>query len=183
LPDRDNQPGEITMLAHVRGHYLVARWRNVMFVYWLSQGTVQAVQSIDALFGQSAEATAGKLSCVYLIKDGAGLPDHETRLAVRALHDRHRPRLACLGIVVMGDGFWASRLQSVFAELRVVGGTRTSPMRLARTTTELAAWLPHEHAVRTGVPLNEQELLAVLTRLIATAAVRVQKSSLGAPET
>jgi hypothetical protein len=163
---QDKHPSEVSMLAHVRGRYVMARWRNVIVVYWLSQGTVKAVQNVDAHLGQSAEATPGKLSCVYLIKDGAGLPDHDTRLAVRALHDRHAQRLACLGIVLLGDGFWASALQSVLTALRIVGGTRPSLMRFARSATELAAWLPEEHAARTGVQLDEQELVAVLARVL-----------------
>jgi hypothetical protein len=163
---QDKQASEVTMLAHVRGHYVMARWRNVIVVYWLGQGTVKAVQNVDALLAEFGGATARKLSCVHLIKDGAGVPDHDTRLAVRALHDRHAQRLACLGIVPMGEGFWASSLKRVFTALRIVGGTRTSLMRFARTTTELAAWLPREHAARTGVQLDEQQLAAVLESVL-----------------
>ena len=162
----DKQPSELAILAHVRRHYVAARWRNVLIVYWQKQGSLQAVQKVDALLGQMAETTELRISCVHLIKDGAGLPDDATRAAVRALHQRHADRLACLGVVLMGGGFWASALQSVLTALRAVGGPRSSTMRFARTPSELADWLPAEHAARTGVRLQERELAAAIARVL-----------------
>ncbi|MDB4974171.1 MAG: hypothetical protein JWN48_2512 [Myxococcaceae bacterium] len=163
-------PDAVAILAHHPGHYLVAAFRNVSMVYWMRQGTLEAVSRIrEALEEAHDRAPERAFSTIHLIRDGAGLPEPDVRTAVLSMSSHLAPRTACLAIVLMGAGFWASALQSVLTALRMLAPQRSALMRFARDPAELGAWFPAEHTRRTTVFLGAGELASALETVFVLA--------------
>lgn len=105
------------------------------------------------------------ISSVHLIAEGAGLPAADAREGLVKLMNRHTDRLACVGIVVGGTGFWASAIRSFITGMRAVS-SRAYELKLVGSIEELVVWLPTQHFKRSGIALDSGEL----TRALQTAS-------------
>lgn len=152
--------------VHEPGHFVLARWRNVLLFYWQVQGTSHAVELLEQGLIALASDYRGGLSTVHLIKEGAGLPDAEVRKGLLKVMGSHAELVGCIAVVMMGAGFWASALQSVITGLRMLAPPRSSLLRFAREPIELKGWLPHEHLVRTGQRIDGARFISVMAELI-----------------
>lgn len=163
----------VAILAHLPGHYLVAVWRNVSLVYWMREGSVEAVAQIRAALDPTyAQAAAHSFSTIHLVRDGAGLPEADVRSALLAMSSHFAPHTACVGIVLMGAGFWASALQSVLTALRMLVPQRSAMMRFSREPAELCEWFPVEHTQRTRVYVDRAGLADALQRVLTAGATQ-----------
>jgi hypothetical protein len=96
---------------------------------------------------------------VHWIVQGVGLPTPEAREGLRELAHRDGDHIACVGVVLRGDGFWASALRSALSGILLVGPKSPFPLRLYGSGEELASWLPVEHVRRTQTPLDAATLI------------------------
>jgi hypothetical protein len=168
LPSADS-PDQLEVLACLPGHYVLARWHNLTIVYWMQGATGPIVQRIQAATAQMSKAYPGGFSAIHLIRDGAPLPDADARRGFSAIIEEFSQRMACIGIVLMGAGFWASALQSVVTGMGMVT-RRAFIMRFARAPEELCTWLPAEHRKRTGRVIDPAALSAAMAQLAAIGA-------------
>lgn len=140
-------------------------WKNFVIGVWSARGTAEAVGSL-ANTGRSLKS---KYTSVQIIKNGAGLPTPEGRAALVELLKERTGRLACVMVVLLGSGFWASALQSMITGLHMVAPSGSMKLRICETIEDAAAWLAKEHGPLTGVDVNPSELRTVLADALATA--------------
>lgn len=151
---RTSQPQEsVEVLAFEPDHYVMSRWRNLTIIYWMNQATGPAVKLLTELTRDVVQQYPGGFSNIHIVREGAALPDAEARVGFAGMMDEHAKRMACVGVVLMGGGFWASALQGIGTGLRMIT-PRTYMMRFARNPDELRTWLPNEHNRRTEHPID-----------------------------
>ncbi len=177
-----DEPGQaVAISAHVPGHYVFGSWRNVLVTYWLEQANGPAVKELVSACSDLVTAHPGGISIVHMVREGAGLPDAPARQALARMGDRYANETACLAIVLMGAGFWASALQSVLTGIRLLAPPRPSIMRFSRDLNELESWFPLEHQRRSGVRLDTAGLLAALQSVRHVGDNRVPAIAIAAP--
>jgi hypothetical protein len=165
-------PEHVEILACQPGHYVFASWRNLTILYWLGQAVGPAVRRLQAITAEFVEAHPEGISNIHLVKDGAGLPDTQARVGFNAIMERHPNAFACISIVLLGAGFWASALQSVITGLLMVA-PRTFMLRFAGNPAELRTWLPKEHTRRTGEAIDALELARAIDQVMRIGMVSV----------
>jgi hypothetical protein len=93
----------------------------------------------------------------------AALPTNEARERLKGLMDNYGSQIACVAVIIVGSGFWASTLRSVITGMHLES-SRTFPMRLCDSVQAAVQWLPSEHLRLTGVRLEPRDLGEVLHR-------------------
>jgi hypothetical protein len=159
----------VEILAHQPGHYVFGLWRNITIIYWMLQANGIAVRRLQAITATVAEAHAQGFSNIQIVKDGAGLPDAEARHGFSAMADAHANQLACVAIVLLGSGFWASAVQSMVTSLLMLA-PRAFIMRFARSPLELRDWLPKEHHKRTQEEIDAMGLARAIEEVLRVGA-------------
>jgi hypothetical protein len=159
----------VTVSAQVPGHFVFGSWKNVLITYWQHQANGAAVKQLVGVCDELVKAHPGGVSIIHLVREGAGLPDAAAREGLARMGDRFAHETACLVVVLMGAGFWASALQSVLTGIRLIAPPRPSLMRFARDLKELESWFAQEHLRRSGVRVEPAKLTAMLLSLCSTA--------------
>jgi len=147
------------------GHVL-AVYRNVFIAFWATQGTGELIERLERFSAPHIEAHPEGVSSIQLVAKGTPLATSEARERLVSLIRRHSNRLACIGTVLEGEGFWASATRSLILGMRLLV-PRSFEMQTYESIEELARWLPAPHAKKTGVVLEEPELIGVLRALRA----------------
>ena len=88
--------------------------------------------------------------------------------AVELLKERSS-RVARVAVVLLGQGFWASAIQSTVTGLQLVAPRSLMKVRIFENLDEAADWLPPDHAAFTGVTLDPADLRTVLRDAVACA--------------
>jgi len=140
-------------------------WKNFVIGVWSKRGTAIAVQTL----AKTSRSFNTKYTSVHIIKSGAALPTPEGRAALGDLLKERSGKLACITVVLLGSGFWASAVQSMITGLHMLTG-RAMKLRICETLDEAAVWLAKEHPELTGVPVTAAELRAVFEEALAAAA-------------
>jgi hypothetical protein len=130
------------------------------------------MKRVHESFEHVVKAHPHGVSFVHLVEDGAGLPDAVARRALAGMMESFSETTVCVGVVLMGNGFWASAMQSVLTSMRLVAPPRRWTMRFASRMSELSDWLPQLHMERTRQRIDRAELEAVLKAVLACAPQR-----------
>jgi hypothetical protein len=135
-------------------------WKNVFVSIWQSQGTVLA---IDRMFAAIAAMPriAEKRSDIYIIAEGARLPEARVRDHFIDVVKSSSPFLASVAVVVGGTGFWTSALRSFVTGLHWLA-PRSFDFHLHGSVEEVADWLPPVHERLSGVRLDPSRLQRIL---------------------
>ena len=158
-------PG-LTLLDSEPGAFAIFAYSNFTIVVWPAAATVGAVTRLSRATDRVVAAYPHGYSNVHLIPNrGSGIPVPEARAGLVRMAERLGSRLACVGVVLLGSGFWASALQSVITGMRLVSA-RTYAMHVDRSLEGLARWMPEEHLRRTGVPVDVAALRAALEQAL-----------------
>jgi hypothetical protein len=158
-------PESVEIVAYQHGHYVVGVWRNLTIVYWMAQANGVAVRRLQAITEQVVKDHTSGFSNVHIVREGAGLPDAEARQGFSVMTDRYAHDIACVGVVFMGAGFWASAMQSVITGITMLV-PRAFTIRFARHPAELRTWLPAEHNRRTGAEIDAVGLAAAIDEVV-----------------
>jgi hypothetical protein len=163
-----------TILERADGWYTIAAWGAVGIVHWLRQADGPAMRAVSTNFEVLVEAHPRGVSFVHIVEEGAGLPDPDARRELSEMMSSFAGATVCVGVVLLGRGFWASAMQSLLTGLRLVAPPRPWTMRFATRTSELGTWLPAVHLQRTQQAVDANELEAVLEGVRALSAQRLR---------
>lgn len=171
MRDESAHDGELRFVGEHPGALRVWAWRNVVIAHWYGKPTGPVAQTLwrctDLILDQLGD---GKLvSFVHLIANQLAMPDADARAVLVDSSKSHETRSALSAIVVNGSGFWASALRGVATSITILI-PKTVQVRIVGGPAELVPWFPSEHERRTGVPLDPDELVSVLTKALLEAA-------------
>lgn len=156
---------ELFIEGHVRGRYVAATMRNLLIFYWASDGTIDGTQLLASVVDKQTANRTRRASAIHVIHQRVGLPDGAVRAALQSNMARYAEVTACLGIIMLGAGFWASALQSALTGIRMVAPTGSSVMRFGQTPESVVPWFAREHAERTGALVGASSLLTAIALL------------------
>jgi hypothetical protein len=143
------------------GAFIFGAWKNVFIGVWESQATMPAVDRMFRATMLLNELHPMGRSTIHVVAHGAALPASDVRAHFANVLKKNAENLACVGVVVVGTGFWTSALRSFVTGLRWLA-PRSFELRMNGSVQELAKWLPAEHARRTGVELDKRRLIQVI---------------------
>jgi hypothetical protein len=158
----------ITVIDEEPGQFVFGVHRNMTLVVWKGKVTTAGVARLTAVTRKVVAQCPLGFSTIHLVCEGTALPDAETRAAVQQLMTDFAREVACVGVVVGGDGFWASALRAT-----VTGLWQTVPrsfeMRVCGSCDAAATWICPRHLQRTGTALHA----GALTEALRTAQQRL----------
>jgi hypothetical protein len=167
VPRSQAEPRGSATILHEADGLLAARWKNVGLHVWTVKATPAHVAVLDALSKPFVTAYPDGISSIHVIAKDVGLPDGDTREALRVLTQKWEAHISCVCHVVEGSGFWFSALQSFLTGLHLLGRAKYQ-LHIGSTIADCAQWLPKHHAEKTKVVLDaaelERELLALRKR-------------------
>lgn len=166
-PDR-TLSDDLELFAVEPNRYVMGRYLNVTLIYWIAQATGPAVDQLQDFTRGVAQRFPSGFSNIQLVKEGAPLPDSQARSGFGAMMDEHAKQMACVAVVLMGGGFWASALQGVGTGLRMLS-PRTFQMRFVRSPDELRPWFCFEHTQKTRVFVDHGRLSNAIERVFQAA--------------
>jgi hypothetical protein len=162
-PSEPPDAAELELVDSEPGRFRVAVWHNVSFLLWSDQATQHAVQKLRRVTQLLIARNPRGHSNVSFVLKGVAPPTPEARVAFAQAFNDRRSTLRCMTTITEGDGFWASTMRSAVTSMRMAS-SQELVLRMHNTIEEAAAWLPAEHAERTGVKLEVAELEAALRR-------------------
>jgi hypothetical protein len=149
LASEANKVEDVTLLLREPRHFVVAHWRDVAFVHWQAKADGAAMERVhEVLRSVVAEHPLG-VSFVHVAEDGAGLPDADARRELSRMMADFADATVCVAVLLLGNGFWASAMQSVLTGLRLLAPPRPWQMRFATRSPEIAGWIAKVHEQRT----------------------------------
>ncbi|HKP63048.1 MAG TPA: hypothetical protein VJV78_40205 [Polyangiales bacterium] len=146
-------------------------WCNVMITCWYGTPSAAAADRL-AEWTEPILASlppSAKISYVHLITSKLKMPDAATRSSLLASTQRYASRSGVSGVVVPGGGFWASAIRSFVTGIAVLA-PRELDLRIFGAIPELVPWFAGEHAKRTGVHIDGDELMRLLEEAAASCA-------------
>ncbi|MET0595143.1 MAG: hypothetical protein ABW133_20755 [Polyangiaceae bacterium] len=127
-------------------------WKNVLVSIWEAQGTIVAVdRMLDAV--AAMPRISPKRSDIYVIAEGARLPESGVRDHFVEVIQSHSADLACVAVVVEGSGFWASALRSFVTGLHWLA-PRSFDFKLHGSIDDVITHLPPVHERLSGIHLD-----------------------------
>lgn len=151
------------------GEHVFGAWKNVFVAVWKIQANGAKVERLSKAIVRMTARAPGLRSNVHVIVAGADLPTPEARAGFASLIKRNKDGIACMAMIVEGEGFWASAQRSATTGIQLEAGTSVES-RLFRTVDAAATWLAPVHRDKTGVDLDVGELRAVLGAAPGAAA-------------
>ena len=140
-------------------------WRNVLVVSWSGKATPEAARSLGPLVEKlMPRVAAEQLSFIHMVPNNLPMPEADTRDALLELSRTYTQLTACVAVIIAGGGFWASAIRGFVTGIRVIA-PREFDLRMHKSIAELLTWFPDEHARRTSVQLDPNELIAQLERV------------------
>jgi hypothetical protein len=135
-------------------------WKNVFVSIWQLQGTILAIDRMLAAIA-TMPRIAEKRSEIYIIAEGARLPEARVRDHFVEVAKSSSQALAGVAVVVGGTGFWSSAIRSFVTGLHWLA-PRSFDFRLHGSVEEVADWLPPVHERLSGVHLDPIRLRRIL---------------------
>src|SRR5579872_6580596 len=154
-----------TELDSSPGLFSVSLWHNVTIVCWPMPACEESVRRVEAATTTLLSGGLTSFSNLHLVQESSGMPTDRARAGLVEMAERYAPALSCIGVALLGSGFWASARQSAVTGMRMQS-PRSVAFRVERSLEAIAEWLPAEHVARTGVPIDGRELLATMTQAL-----------------
>lgn len=143
-------------LAEMPGVVSVRGWRNLTICIWTGQATGPAAQLVKTTIDRP-QTQGVRQSFVHVINENLPLPDSASRSIFMTLMKERADDLACVAVVVLGSGFWASAMRNAVIGMRVFA-PRNFDFRVFGSCDEVVLWLPAAHEKHTGVALPPDAL-------------------------
>jgi hypothetical protein len=140
---------------------IVRGWRNLAIVVWTGQANGLAAELVSQTMDRP-DVLGMRQSYVHVIHKELPLPDGAARRVFMQLMKARGQQLACVGIVVLDSGFWASAMRNAVIGMRVFA-PNSFDFRVFGSCEEVADWLPAAHERQTGVAIPEPALIQWLS--------------------
>lgn len=148
-------------LAVVPGRCHFSVYRNIAIGVWLAQADRSAAEAALGVATEMAKRFSGLHASVAFLVDGLPGPLPEAIPALTKLWAK-RPDLACTGMIIEGEGFWASGLRSMIHNTRREGGGEV-PVKIGSSIADVVDWLSTQNGRLTGVIVGAEELAHALS--------------------
>jgi hypothetical protein len=158
---RSLQPPRPITLDVEPGRFRFSIWRNVTVTIWTDQALRDSAERVLRISRRLGKHFPGGRSTVTFICAGAPVPEPAAHDVFTELYRSNPTGISCMGFVLEGEGFWASRMRSLVTSLRIAAGS-TMALRMNDNLEELLTWLPREHEHRTGERISYAEFAAML---------------------
>jgi len=144
------------------GHFCCTIWQNVSILIWADRATKEALGRIQRRVTRPMiEQYPNGHSNVAFVLAGVQPPTPEAREIFTHLYKEGVGDLKCVGVVLEGDGFWASMLRSSITNMQIESGRKTA-LGQYTSVDEIAAWMAPLHSERTGVEITALQLRVAL---------------------
>ena len=140
---------ELALLAREPKCYAFYRWQNIAINVWATQPSAAAVDVLSELTERSLMECPGGIASIHCIAQGAGLPLPDARARLGELARRYDKHLLCVGVLLQGDGFWASALRSALSGI-VLLAPRGYTLRFYGDVQELSRFVAEQIQQRKG---------------------------------
>jgi hypothetical protein len=167
LANEDISVEGVTLLLREPRHFAVAHWNDVAFVHWKEKADGVAMERVhEALRSVVTDHPLG-VSFVHVAQDGTGLPNADARRELSRMMAEFADATVCVGVLLLGNGFWASAMQSALTGLRLLAPPRRWPMRFGTRGPEMADWIAKQHEQRTHRVIAPTALEMLILQIIA----------------
>jgi hypothetical protein len=157
----------LRVMFHAPDHFTVAHWGGVALVNWVAKADGTAMGRVHTELRRFVGENPGGVSFIHVTHDGVGLPDAGGRQELAEMMTEFAEVTVCVGVLLVGNGFWASAMQSMLTGMRLLAPPRRWQMRFAARETEIAEWVANAHTQRTQRATAPDELAAMLQQLLA----------------
>ena len=162
---RTPRSSTLALLASERAAYAFYRWENVAINLWASQPDARAVDLLGKLTERSAQECPNGIASIHWIANGAGLPTPEARSQLAEIAKRWDRHLLCVGVLLRGDGFWASAVRSALTGI-VLLAPRAYQMRFYGELSPLTRFVSEQVQQRTGEAHDPARLLQAVEQAL-----------------
>jgi hypothetical protein len=132
----------------------------------------EAVRRVAAATNSLLATGLSSFSNIHIVSESAGVPSEGAREGLIKMADRYEGSLACIGVALLGTGFWASARASAVTGMRMQS-PKSPAFKVETSLDAIADWLPSPHMERTGVTLRPTLLRgAMVEALERTTATR-----------
>lgn len=172
MPNRSVRDAPLRFVGEHASSLRVWSWLNVVIAHWYGRPTGDGARTLWALTDQLLADldAATRLSFVHVISNEVAMPDAETRTVLVESSKHHESRIGVAALVLHGSGFWVSALRGVATSISILI-PKTVQMKICGNAEELIPWFTTEHERRTGVVLDPEAFIQVLTKAqVQTAA-------------
>jgi hypothetical protein len=154
----------VLLAAHVPGRYVAATVRDVVAFYWVGDAERNAMQFLAQLLDKQTAGRTKQASALHVVHERVALPDADVRGELMAMLQDYTGVTGCVGVVLLGTGFWASAMRSALTGVRMIA-TGAPPMKFAQSVEEIMPWFCTTHEERTGSTLQPSQLTSALHHL------------------
>jgi len=157
--------GGLALEAHVPGRYVAATLPELVAFHWVGDAERSGIQCLEQLLDRQSANRTKPVSALHVVHERVGLPNAEVRGALISLLEAYARTMGCVGVALLGTGFWASAMRSALTGIRMIVPMGALPMRFVQGVDEVVPWLCATHQERTGQALNPASIHFALTQL------------------
>jgi hypothetical protein len=168
-------PAKLKLLDSDPGAFSIFVWSNVTVVCWPVPASEQAVRRVESATDALLATGLPSFSNIHIVTESAGVPSESAREGLVKMADRYASSLACVGVALLGSGFWASARASSVTGMRM-RSPQSAAFKVDASLDAIADWLPPHHQERTGITLRPKHLRAAMAEALERA------TATGSPE-
>lgn len=153
---------DVVTYDHEPGQFYFGYWYTVSILVWAQQADASAMRRLDAMTAHLTEKHPFGRSAVAFVLPGTAPPTEKAR-KVFERHSSGETGLCCVGMVLEGEGFWASALRATMTNIHLSNANEVA-LKQADSIEEIAPWLAQVYLERTGEELPRVTLVAALQK-------------------
>jgi len=178
-----SQDSGFTLLDEVPGIVSFGAHENINIFVWTGAATEAITDRMARIVARQVAAESRGLSTIHVMTMLARPPTPEARAGFAAVAKRWQDTIVSVSLVFEREGFWGSAMRSAITGVMLLLPKGRYPLKVHRSIHEAAAWLPEQHAARSGVKIASSTLLAVITGLRTRALEQARQVSADVSQT
>lgn len=151
------------------GVYVFAAYSNVNILAWVGAATGEITDRYQHIVARQVPASPRGLSTVHIMTPLSAPPTSEARRGFAEVARRYESSIVSASLVIEREGFWGSAMRSALTGIQLLLAPGDYPIKVHASIHECAAWMPRNHAARSGVKLDPGLLLHALDGVRARA--------------
>lgn len=153
---------EVMIVGECPGAFRTGMLQNITCTAWYGRLDGRSAEALVHVTRDVMTRLRGvRGSSVHLLDPSIGFPESSARECLAALSRESVGHLACVCVVLHGDGFWASAIRGFLTGMHTIAPNMFD-IRASATTDQVLAFLPAEHRKRTGVQVTPEALHRLL---------------------